>query len=151
MQLLCSLSLFYDGSSSTIRLSRLLQQKNMVKSGKNVLILPAAKKWIFGKIDHNTYFMMDLCARVMFICNSNGWHLCIPLYLPTPLSQLFDTCSSVDRQLVGCLTVVSAGYWNGSFMNHLCSCIPSVKCGSSGGINASATNLFRILSYDVAT
>ena len=48
----------------------------------------------------------------------------IPLHLPALLSQLFGTC----WQLVGFLTFVSASYWNGSFMNHLRSCVnPRVK------------------------
>ena len=62
----------------------------------------------------------------------------IPLHLPVLLSQFVCTC----WQLVGFLTFVSASYWNGSFMNHLRSCVtPRVKiawckrCKSSQDVN----------------
>ena len=48
----------------------------------------------------------------------------IPLHLPALLFQFFGTC----WQLVAFLIFVSAGYWNGSFMNHLRSYVtPRVK------------------------
>ena len=67
----------------------------------------------------------------------------IPLHLPAILSQLFGTC----WQLVGILTFIFAGYWNGSFMNHLRSCdTPRAKI--VGGIDASAANLLWILTWN---
>ena len=62
--------------------------------------------------------LLPNCFTDLRIFNVVRW-CAVPLHSPIPLSELLGTC----WQLVGFLTFVSAGYWNGSFMNCLYSCV----------------------------